>query len=154
MSDDRSRSVPCPQWVGGVGGAGAPGAEFCAGRRAFNSGTELHPITPRSWDSASGPRRLVPIGCRPAYPDGGHSLVSSVPMRDQRIVEHTLNSVIDIYNLTPLFTVFALKCDPFHCVPSKSTPFHCSQLKHWNAIILLYMYMCNMQTICLMASEK
>ena len=27
---------------------------------------------------------------------GGHSLVSSVPMRDQRIVEHTLNSVIDI----------------------------------------------------------
>ena len=26
----------------------------------------------------------------------GHSLVSSVPMRDQRIVEHTLNSVIDI----------------------------------------------------------
>ena len=68
---------------------------------------------------------------------GGHSLVSSVPMRDQRIVEHTLNSVIDILNLTPLFTVFALKCDPFHCVPSKSTPFHCSQLKHWNAIILL-----------------
>ena len=30
------------------------------------------------------------------YPGGGHSLVSSVPMRDQRIVEHTLNSVIDI----------------------------------------------------------
>ena len=27
---------------------------------------------------------------------GGHSLVSSVPMRDQRIVEHTQNSVIDI----------------------------------------------------------
>ena len=27
---------------------------------------------------------------------GGHSLVSSVPMRDQRIVEHTLNSLIDI----------------------------------------------------------
>ena len=27
---------------------------------------------------------------------GGHSLVSSVPMRDQRIVEHTVNSVIDI----------------------------------------------------------
>ena len=41
----------------------------------------------------------------------GRSLVRGVPMREQRIVKHTLNSVIDILNLTPLFTVFSLKCD-------------------------------------------
>ena len=40
---------------------------------------------------------------------GGRSLVRGVPMREQRIVKHTLNSVIDILNLTPLFTVFSLK---------------------------------------------
>ena len=52
---------------------------------------------------------------------GVRSLVRGVPMREQRIVEHTLNSVIDILNLTPLFTVFSLKCDPFHCVQLEST---------------------------------
>ena len=57
---------------------------------------------------------------------GGRSLVRGVPMREQRIVKHTLNSVIDILNLTPLFTVFSLKCDPFHCVQSDSVV----KLKH------------------------
>ena len=54
---------------------------------------------------------------------GGRSLVRGVPMRGQRIVKHTLNSVIDILNLTPppFFIVFSLKCDPFHCVQSEST---------------------------------
>ena len=36
------------------------------------------------------------VSAVPRMGGGGHSLVSSVPMRDQRIVEHTLNSVIDI----------------------------------------------------------
>ena len=39
---------------------------------------------------------LSPLDTHDGFSRGGHSLVSSVPMRDQRIVEHTLNSVIDI----------------------------------------------------------
>ena len=55
-------------------------------------------------------RNITPVlGLRGPW---GRSLVRGVPMREQRIVKHTLNSVIDILNLTPLFTVFSLKCDP------------------------------------------
>ena len=48
--------------------------------------------------------------------EGGALWSAVYPMREQRIVKHTLNSVIGILNLTPLFTVFSLKC-----VQSEST---------------------------------
>ena len=63
-----------------------------------------------------GPKQLrrtqavaVPGSCRPFHaPLGwGRGGGRGVPMRKQRIVKHTLNSVIDILNSTPLFTVFS-----------------------------------------------
>ena len=62
--------------------------------RRTHAHTHTHRQTDRQTDrqaESNMPFQLFKVGAR-----GGHSLVSSVPMRDQRIVEHTLNSVIDI----------------------------------------------------------
>ena len=39
-------------------------------------------------------------------------------MLEQRSANLTLNSVFDILNGIPFFTVFSYKCNPFHCIQS------------------------------------
>ena len=62
-------------------------------------------------------------------PRGIHFLVNFVPMREQKPSKLTINSVFDILNLIPLFTVLALKLNSFHGALSKNNHFHCSPLK-------------------------
>ena len=45
-----------------------------------------------------------------------HFQVTLVPMLEQRIAKHTLNSVLKISKTGTLFTVFPTKSTPFHYV--------------------------------------
>ena len=63
---------------------------------------------------------------------GGHLLVSRVPVREQKTAKLTLNSVFEILNLIPLFTILSLKCNPFHCVQSKNNLFDCNPLNAYS----------------------
>ena len=49
-------------------------------------------------------------------PQGGRFQVSLVPMLEQRIEKHTLNSVLKISKTGTLSTVFPTKSAPFHYV--------------------------------------